>query len=171
MVGASALILDILVLEKSNNGFTVQMTSNSTGKRVRFLCGYYDKAEEYLEEEVYGKNEALDLYDEASVPQSVLSNAVMELLESSDKEPINIFSNSEIIHDTIRLAVVQGKISHENVEVLMFTDTEVTKLQMTEAGVYNKWPKGFFDTGTNLLSSILKLSLKKYKEKKDVEGN
>jgi len=88
-------------------------------------------------------------------------------------QPVVIFTNSEIIFNAIRLAIVKGELNCEDVLFQHFTNGKV--VQNLKANKYGailtqNWPEQFFCIGNILAEQILDNAMKKRTEEKKKDG-
>jgi predicted ATPase len=67
-----------------------------------------------------------------------------------------LVTESEIIFNQIRINVMNGVVSHEDVEIYFEHESgELWKLELDADGRMEVWPRGFFDTIGNQLQEIM----------------
>lgn len=72
-----------------------------------------------------------------------------------------ILSYSDIIFNSLRLMILQEKISPDQVVVYFHTENEKQILTFNDYAVLSEYPNGFFDVSIKLSETILSLALKK----------
>jgi hypothetical protein len=79
-----------------------------------------------------------------------------------------LVTESEIIFNQIRINVMNGVVSHEDVEIYFEDESgEIWKLGLDADGRMEVWPKGFFDTIGNQLQEIMNCYFNKVTLKED----
>jgi hypothetical protein len=104
----------------------------------------------------------------AEVHPVALQKCIEEDMERDKGKKVIILTNSEVVFNVIRLAVVQGKIKWEDVRFIhVQSDCGVVMPVINKYGAIPDWPKNWFgEVAANLSEQILREARRMKKEER-----
>lgn len=123
-------------------------------RKINFYCGDYDQATAHVKEHNDGHEG--QSFNELELTQKELNDDVVDRLTNlEDGKTLNIFSNSDIVFNAIRLLLKDKVLTPDEVVIYFFSGC-LQNLSLNSDGYLNsQWPDGFFDMAEQQLLRLL----------------